>query len=93
MTYIPDEQVKNMTIDQLVELYREGYTIRENIYPPIDDILPYSPRDKFRFMSMNNNIDIGAGSLIVMIAGLALFSFIYYNIGKVETEWLIKNIK
>lgn len=91
--YISEEQIKNLSIDQLVDLYRQGYTIRENVYPPIDDILPYSSRYKYRFMSMNNNIDIGAGSLIVMIAGLGLFSFVYYNIGKAETEWISKYFK
>ena len=52
--YIPEEQIKNLSIDQLVELYKHGYSIntspnvRESIYPPIDSILPHSPRNKFQ---------------------------------------------
>lgn len=91
--YIPDEQIKNLSIDQLVELYRQGYTVRENIYPPIDDVLPYSPRDKFKFMTMDNmGLDLGLGLLGIAI-GLIILSPIYYTLGKAETEWLSRRFK
>lgn len=93
MTYIPDEQLKNLTPDQLVELYRQGYTVRENVYTPINDVLPYSPRNQFKFMSMDSmGLDLGLGLLGIAI-GLIILSPVYYNLGKIETEWLSKRFK
>lgn len=48
------DQMKGMSIDDIVRLYREGYRIEEAAYPGVyedeNKIIPYSPRGKFGFM-------------------------------------------
>ncbi len=94
MPYISDEQIKNLSVDQLIELYRDGHSVRENVYEQIDDILPYSPRGKqFKFMTMDSmGLDLGLG-LLGIAAGIVILSPIYYYFGKKETEWLSKHFK
>ncbi len=43
-------QIQKMSIDQVVELYRQGYRLEE-FYPDMDKTLPYSPRSGYGFMS------------------------------------------
>ncbi len=44
------DQMQRMSIDEVVNMYREGYRLEE-IYPKIDEILPYSRRREYQFMS------------------------------------------
>lgn len=45
------DQVQRMSIDEVVNMYRHGYRLEE-IYPKIDDIVPYSKRGyPYQFMN------------------------------------------
>lgn len=43
-------QMHKMSIDDIVNMYRQGYRLEE-FYPNMDKILPYSPRREYEFMS------------------------------------------
>jgi len=51
------EHIKNLSLRELVSLYIQGYRLNEQqynttseIYPNINDIIPYSKNTKYRFV-------------------------------------------
>lgn len=81
------EQMLNMSQEQVIEAYRQGYQLEElafpGIYPDENEIIPYSPRRKFGFASpilteetdiltAQNGISISTGALLLIIGTIGL---------------------
>ena len=62
------EQMQNMSIDNIINMYRDGYTIDENANIPNIDNLNHK--------IVSADISIGTGSLLLIGAGLLLYMYI-----------------
>lgn len=78
------ESMKNMPIDQIVGLYREGYTIlEENIVPP--DVIDDRERDrKFGFAGQGSQGGVYISTGVILL-GVGLIALLYYIKSKGKT--------
>lgn len=62
------EQMQNMSIDNIVNMYRDGYAIDENVNGPNIDSLNHK--------IVSADISISTGSLLLVGAGLLLYMYL-----------------
>lgn len=66
------DEIRNMSIDNIISMYRDGYTIEENVNNTVEEnVNNLSPK----IVSAQDGINVSTGAILII--GIGVLAFLY----------------